>query len=71
MAVITTGNGHPPPHARVREGEGEYLIALDVSDVDPRQVNAVFRHGTLEIHAARTSPRKHEFHLINPNAEAC
>jgi HSP20 family molecular chaperone IbpA len=34
MAVMRmVGNGHKlPPHARVREAAGEYLIELDVSD---------------------------------------
>jgi HSP20 family molecular chaperone IbpA len=74
MAAVTAGNGHPPqPHAHVHEEDSEYLIELDVSDVDPERINAVVNHGTLEIHAARTNVphRRHEFRLINPNAEAC
>jgi len=46
-------------------------------DADPDQMHVLYKHGTLEIHAARThiEPRElaieHPAYLINPSAEPC
>ena len=40
-AMRAVGNGHKlPPHARVREAEGEYMIKLDVSDFTERELRS-------------------------------
>ncbi len=39
-AMRAVGNGHKlPPHARVREADGDYLIELDVSDFTERELS--------------------------------
>ncbi len=59
------------PHVHVCAADREYLIELDVTDVDVDRIVAAYApDGSLQIRAPRVkSPRP--LSLIHPEAEAC
>jgi HSP20 family molecular chaperone IbpA len=60
------------PHAHVCETEREYLIELDVPDVDVGNIVAAYApDGALQIRAPRVKPAHPPFTPIHAEAEAC
>jgi hypothetical protein len=59
------------PHARVSAAVHEYLIELDVRDVDAEHIVAELTAGGTEIHVPRVSTVTRPLRLIHPEAEAC
>ena len=60
------------PHAYVCAAEREYLIELDVRDVDVSRVVAAYTpDGSLAIRAPRLSRARRQPHFIHFGAEPC
>jgi hypothetical protein len=61
--------GHP--HVHVSADVHEYLIELDVRDVDVEHIVAERTADGTEIHVPRLQPATRPLRLIHPGAEAC